>query len=75
MKLFPDLIGTFSKLTKDAVFYIKPESITILSDGNAMHMIPLMWADIGKEDFFTHYTMDGVDKENNTICLSVSPSK
>lgn len=73
---FPlDIIVTFSKLSKEAVFNIKENGINMINNSTAMSTSPFLWATIDQNAFFSQFSMNGVDDEYNAIWLALNPGK
>lgn len=76
MREFHSIITTLSKMSKEVVFIMKPNAISLIVNENSVQGIPWVWADIDKNEYFPEYQMEGVDVlSNNQIFLSFNSIK
>lgn len=64
---------TFSRLSKRTTFVIKETGIYISNVGTGININPTAWSEIGKDNFFAHFNMKGVDENFNEIWLTLYP--
>lgn len=54
---------------------IQNNGFFISNIGTSICPNPTAWSEIGKHDFFSHFTMKGVDEQFDEIWLSLHPGK
>lgn len=75
MKDFFNIVTTFAKLSKRAIFNITTDGIVLSNIGATINTTPLLWAVIDKTDLFSTFAMEGVDQKNNEIWLNFYPEQ
>lgn len=62
-------------MSKRIVFIIQKKGLLISNIGTNICTNPTAWSEIGKDEFFTHFTMKGVDEQFDEIWLSLHPGE
>lgn len=74
--LFPDIVTTISKLSKECVLRLSNDKLYfIVSEDNSGPAPPVLWCEIPQAIFFSEYDMIGVDEEHKDIYLGVMSGK
>lgn len=69
-----DIVATFARLSKRATFNIKKTGLSISNTGIGINANLTAWSEIGKDNFFAHFSMKGVDEDNyDEIWLTLYP--
>lgn len=71
--LFLDIVASFARLSKRAVFNIKKSGLCISNIGIGINAMPIAWSEIGSENFFAYFNMKGVDERYDEIWLTLYP--
>lgn len=70
---FLDIILTFARLSRRVTFIIKETGLYFSNVGTGITINPTAYSEIGKDDFFAHFNMKGIDEEFKEIWLSLYP--
>lgn len=69
---FTRVITTISKLTKTCVLRLTPDNLFFVMCSKVANGGVSMWCELSQANFFDEYQMDGVNADNNEICLEVT---
>ncbi|XP_014484307.1 PREDICTED: checkpoint protein HUS1 [Dinoponera quadriceps] len=71
MRDFTSIVNTISRMAKFCVLRLTPDELCF-NVGD--ERVPVLWAVLSQEHFFTEYTMVGVCEDENEICLEYDAS-
>lgn len=60
MREIVSIVTALSRISRDAACILQNNRITFIVSENAAQSIPLTWADIGTDEYFPEYQMEGV---------------
>lgn len=69
---FTRVITTISKLTKTCILRLTPDNLFFVMCSKVANGGVSMWCELSQANFFDEYQMEGVNPENNEICLEVT---
>nr|XP_020481080.1 checkpoint protein HUS1 isoform X1 [Monopterus albus] len=70
---FSRVITTISKLTKTCILRLTPDNLFFVLCGKVANGGVSMWCELSQANFFDEYQMEGMNPEDNEICLEVAP--
>ncbi|XP_055308716.1 checkpoint protein HUS1 [Sitodiplosis mosellana] len=75
MKDFFNIVSTFARLSKRAVFNIRKSGLCISNVGIGINANSIAWSQIESKNFFAHFNMKGVDESYDEIWLTLYPEQ